>query len=162
MLTTSRRRMRLENIFIFPLFFKEYDVLGRNTMQSGSSTAFRKNILPPFSGLKIKKSKWTVRIRQQTFNFRLSPAFFLVICLTYSSNLKIEALFSSENSVNLHLTTLSYVPEHSTLHTHCCEILKCAPEHTHSISIFFLHNDAFIRPLYKIPSKMIGELEEMW
>jgi hypothetical protein len=47
-----------------------------------------------------------------------------VYCSTYSSNLKMEAKFSSETSVDFQRTTRHYTPEHITLHNHRCENLK--------------------------------------
>jgi hypothetical protein len=52
------------------------------------------------------------------------PAFTLVSCSAYSSTLKIEAICSSETSVDFQQTTRRYIPEDSTLHNHRCENLK--------------------------------------
>jgi hypothetical protein len=46
-------------------------------------------------------------------------------CWVCSSTLKIEAVHSSETSVNVHQTTQCYFPKDSTLHSQCCENLKC-------------------------------------
>jgi hypothetical protein len=50
--------------------------------------------------------------------------FALVFCLTYSSNLKLEATCSSESSVDFQRTARHYIPEDRPLHNHCCESLK--------------------------------------
>jgi hypothetical protein len=52
------------------------------------------------------------------------PAFTLVSCSAYFSTLKMEAICSSETSVDTQLTTRRYIPEDGTLHNHCCENLK--------------------------------------
>jgi hypothetical protein len=49
----------------------------------------------------------------------LPPDITLVSCSAYSSNLKMEAICSSETSVDFQRTT-----EDSTLHNHRCENLK--------------------------------------
>jgi hypothetical protein len=54
----------------------------------------------------------------------LPPTFTLVSILAYSYNLKIEAIRSSETSVDFQRTTRRYIPEYSTLHNHRCENLK--------------------------------------
>jgi hypothetical protein len=48
----------------------------------------------------------------------------LVSCLAYSSTLKMEATCSSETSVNFQHITCRYIPEDTTLHNHCYEILE--------------------------------------
>jgi hypothetical protein len=48
----------------------------------------------------------------------------LVSCLAYSSALKIEAICSSETSIDFHGTSRSYIPKDRTLHTHRCENFK--------------------------------------
>jgi hypothetical protein len=45
-------------------------------------------------------------------------------CLTYSSNLKMEAEFSSEMSVNFYRTAWGHIPENATLRNHRSETLK--------------------------------------
>jgi hypothetical protein len=45
----------------------------------------------------------------------LPPAFMLVSCLAYSLTLKMEAIYSSEMSVDFQWTTQHYIPEDSTL-----------------------------------------------
>jgi hypothetical protein len=52
------------------------------------------------------------------------PALTLVSCSDYSSTFKMEAICSSETSVDLHWITRRYIPEDSTLHNHRCENLK--------------------------------------
>jgi hypothetical protein len=54
----------------------------------------------------------------------LPPAFRLVSCSTYSSTLKMEAICSSETSVETRRTTRRHIPEDDTLHNHRCENLK--------------------------------------
>jgi hypothetical protein len=44
--------------------------------------------------------------------------------LTYSSILKIQAILSSETSVNFHRITGRYIPGGRTLHSHRCEDIK--------------------------------------
>jgi hypothetical protein len=46
----------------------------------------------------------------------LSPAFTPVSCLTYSSALKMEAIYSSEVSADFQFNTLRYVPEDTILY----------------------------------------------
>jgi hypothetical protein len=54
----------------------------------------------------------------------LATYFRMVACLAYSSNLKIDATFSSETSVESQRTTRRYIPEHKTLHNRRCESLR--------------------------------------
>jgi hypothetical protein len=52
-------------------------------------------------------------------------AFTLVSCSAYSSTLKMEAICSSETSVDIQQITQRYIPEDSTLHNYtCCFISK--------------------------------------
>jgi hypothetical protein len=46
----------------------------------------------------------------------LPPAFMLVSCLIYSSNLKMEAIYSSKTLVDFQCTAWCYIPEDSTLY----------------------------------------------
>jgi hypothetical protein len=50
--------------------------------------------------------------------------FKLVSCSANYSNLKMEAICSSETSVDFQRTTRRYTPEDSILHNHRCENLK--------------------------------------
>jgi hypothetical protein len=50
--------------------------------------------------------------------------FMLVFCLTYSLALNMDAIYSSETSVDFHRTTQRYISEDTTLHNHRCENLK--------------------------------------
>jgi hypothetical protein len=51
--------------------------------------------------------------------FLLLVAYFLLVsCMAYTSTLKMEALHSSEMSVNVCRTTQCQIPEASTLHSH--------------------------------------------
>jgi hypothetical protein len=54
----------------------------------------------------------------------LSPAFGLVSCSAYSSTLKMEAICTSDTSVDFQRTTRHCIPEDSTVHNHRCENLK--------------------------------------
>jgi hypothetical protein len=54
----------------------------------------------------------------------LPPALTLVSCSVYSSTLKMEAIYSSDTSVEFQRTTSRFIPEGSTLHNHRCENLK--------------------------------------
>jgi hypothetical protein len=47
----------------------------------------------------------------------MSPDFTLVSCSAYFSTLNMEAICSSEMSVDFQRTTWRYIPESSTLHT---------------------------------------------
>jgi hypothetical protein len=48
----------------------------------------------------------------------------LFYCLVYSSTLKMEAIYSSETSVDSQRTEGRYIPEDRTLHNYRCENLK--------------------------------------
>jgi hypothetical protein len=50
--------------------------------------------------------------------------FTLYSCLIYCSTLKMEAICSSETSVDFQLTTRRYIPDDIALLDHCCENLK--------------------------------------
>jgi hypothetical protein len=56
--------------------------------------------------------------------FCLPPDFTLVSCLAYSSTPKIEAIYSSETSVDFQRTKRRYIPEDIALHNHRRENLK--------------------------------------
>jgi hypothetical protein len=93
---------------------EEYHLLGYNAVQSvESQPTFRRNILPPFSGSKNKQAELC-----------LPPAYTLVSCSAYFSTMKMEAICSSETSVDFQRTTRRHTPEDSTLHYHRCENLK--------------------------------------
>jgi hypothetical protein len=47
-----------------------------------------------------------------------------VSCSAYSSILKMEAIYSSETSIDFQRTTWRYIPEDSIVHNHRCENLK--------------------------------------
>jgi hypothetical protein len=53
----------------------------------------------------------------------LPPAFTLVSCSAYSA-LKLEAICSSEMSVDFQRATRRYIPEDRTSHSHRCENLN--------------------------------------
>jgi hypothetical protein len=80
-----------------------WDVIPRSLGKS--QPLFQRYMLPPFSGLKSKSSKKPV-----LFFF----ACFMLVCLGYSSTLKMEVTGSSETSVDYHQTTQSYIPEDRT------------------------------------------------
>jgi hypothetical protein len=68
------------------------------------------------------------------------PAFTLVSCSAYSSPLKMEAICSSETSVEFKRTTRPYVPENITFYNHRCEILEFYKWITSTASAFdFVH-----------------------
>jgi hypothetical protein len=48
----------------------------------------------------------------------------MVSCLSCSSTLEMEAIYSSETSVDFHRTVWNYILEDTTLHSHRCENLK--------------------------------------
>jgi hypothetical protein len=54
----------------------------------------------------------------------LPPAFMLVPCSAYFSTLKMEAICSSETSVEFQRTTGRYIPENGTLHNYCSDKIK--------------------------------------
>jgi hypothetical protein len=54
----------------------------------------------------------------------LPPAYLLVLAETNSSTLKMEAICSSETSVETQQITQHHIPEDVTLHNHHCENLK--------------------------------------
>jgi hypothetical protein len=54
----------------------------------------------------------------------LATCYMLVCFFVYCSSLNMEAMFSSEASVEFHRTTLLYNPEDITLHIHPCENTK--------------------------------------
>jgi hypothetical protein len=64
------------------------------------------------------------RARNQRESRYKAGAFTLVSCSTYYSTLKMEAIRSSETSVDFQRTTLRYIPEDGTHHSHRCENLK--------------------------------------
>jgi hypothetical protein len=91
----------------------EYHLLGYNAVYSvESQPTFRWNISPPSSETTVKAE------------LCLSPAFTLVSCSAYSSILKMEAISSTEMSVDFQRTARRYIPEDSTLRNKRCENLK--------------------------------------
>jgi hypothetical protein len=83
------------------------------------------------------------RKRNQRENlFCLPPEFRLVSCSDYSSTLKMEAVCSSETSVDFQRTTRRYIPQDRTLHNHRCENLK-------SYTVIFIFTAARILNLTK-------------
>jgi hypothetical protein len=70
---------------------------------------------------------------------KVSPAFMLVSCLAYSSTLKMEAICSSDTSVDFQQFTRRYIPEDSTLYTHVACIGFVTPENSiHNVRVGFL------------------------
>jgi hypothetical protein len=57
--------------------------------------------------------------KQVASSFCLPPACALVSCSAYSSTLKMEAICSSDTSVDFQRTTCSYIPEDNTLRVTC-------------------------------------------
>jgi hypothetical protein len=81
---------------------EEHCLLGYNIVQSvESQLTFRMKMWPPFSVSKYNPSKYQ--------GGKQPPAFTLVSCSSYSSTLKMEAIFSSEISVNFQRTTRCYI-----------------------------------------------------
>jgi hypothetical protein len=88
---------------------EEYDCLGCNVMQfSNSPPTFRRNEWPPTAGSKSKPSE-------------ISNKQALVSCLAYTWNLKMEAISSSETSVDFYLTAQRCNPEDHTINSHHCD-----------------------------------------
>jgi hypothetical protein len=54
----------------------------------------------------------------------LPLAYLLVLAELISSTLKMEAICSSETSIETQRTTRHHIPEYDTLHNYCCENLK--------------------------------------
>jgi hypothetical protein len=88
--------------------FEEYHLLGYSTVQSVEcQPTFRRNISPLSSGSKNKPSKISAQKH-----------------IASRALLKMEAICSSETSVDLQRTTRRYIPDDSTLHNHRCKNLK--------------------------------------
>jgi hypothetical protein len=51
----------------------------------------------------------------------LTALFMLILCMAYSSTLKLKMIWSSEVSADFYWTTLHWIPEDRTVHSHCCE-----------------------------------------
>jgi hypothetical protein len=56
--------------------------------------------------------------------YKQSRACHLLSCMAYTSTLKMEAICSSESSVDFQRTTRRYITEYRTLRHHHCENLK--------------------------------------
>jgi hypothetical protein len=86
--------------------YEEYYLVGYNAVQSiESQLTFRRNMWPLSSRCKNKPSK--------------KPAFTLVSCSAHFSTLKVEAICSSETSVDFQWTERRYIPQDSTLQLQC-------------------------------------------
>jgi hypothetical protein len=78
----------------------------------------------PFSGLALVSLhlvpvgfRWiTLKVYTWTTISKCGSFYLVIICLTYSSILKMKAVHSSEMSVNFYLTTRCHIPEDRTLH----------------------------------------------
>jgi hypothetical protein len=73
-----------------------------------------------------RESRWQAQEQSASRNFGLClpPAFTLVSCSAYSSTLKLEAIYSSESSVDFQRTTRRYMPADGTLPNQRRENLK--------------------------------------
>jgi hypothetical protein len=70
------------------------------------------------------------------------PAFMLVSCSAYSSTLKIEAICSSEASVDIQRITWRYIPQDSTLQKKkYVEVTQCARCQMHNLRSFNLNRE---------------------
>jgi hypothetical protein len=77
-----------------------------NMVKFERQSTFRRNKLHPYSDL------------------CLSHTFTLISCFVNSSTLKMDAIFSSETSVDFQHTTRHYIHEDKTYHNDSCETLK--------------------------------------
>jgi hypothetical protein len=75
---------------------------------------FRWNVLLPFSGPEIMQNIQRAEVRSAQIVI-FSAHVLLVGCLAYSSILKMEAVLSSETSVN-YMTTWRHISYDNTLH----------------------------------------------
>jgi hypothetical protein len=89
----------------------------------------RSSVILPFDV--AWSSYWNVQkqdLKSSTFRKNMSPpwriSFTLDFCLAYSSIQKMEAISSSETSVDFQRTTRRYIPEDRILHNHRCENFK--------------------------------------
>jgi hypothetical protein len=85
--------------------YEEYCLLEYNAVKSVESQPTYRFHLP---GLRIS------RARSKHKNTRLLSAFTLIYCSAYSSTLKMEAVCSSETSIDFQRTTRRYIPDNST------------------------------------------------
>jgi hypothetical protein len=76
------------------------------------------------------RTKWLTNFFQKTIHdeqFCLlvsrwqTCCFTLISCFVFSSNLKMEATYSSETSFDFQRTTQRYIPEDKSFHNHSCE-----------------------------------------
>jgi hypothetical protein len=66
----------------------------------------------------LRNVGWLSTDNTALYNRSLLPAFTLVSCSAYFSTLKMEAVCSSETSVDFQRTTWRYIPEYCTLQEH--------------------------------------------
>jgi hypothetical protein len=72
---------------------------------------------------------WLYLSQDKPFHIRVHSSAFTLVFFSAYSTLKMEALFSSETSVNFQRIIRPYIPEDSTLYNHCCENLKSYVSH---------------------------------
>jgi hypothetical protein len=101
--------------------YEELYLLGNNAMQTlKAQPTFRRNMLPPSSGLKNKPNRNRYKSWRKAEQLCLPSAFTLVPFSSYSSNRKTEVTCSSEISVGLNATVLTL-----SLTQHLC-VRNCA------------------------------------
>jgi hypothetical protein len=76
---------------------------------------------PQLTAQSFRQSKHITCMKQTEGRAPLAGSFMPVSCLPYSSTLKMEAVCSSETSVDFQRTTRRYIPEYSTRHATCNE-----------------------------------------
>jgi hypothetical protein len=107
---------------IFPEYFKLREKNLRRhiktTRRSMKSTVFWD--IAPYILLKVIRSFGETYLLQLGDRI-ISRAFQQISCSDYTSTPKLEAICSSETSVDFQRTTRRYIPKYSTLHKHRCE-----------------------------------------
>jgi hypothetical protein len=68
--------------------------------------------------------RFILRVEEWAKQAEVVACFMLVSCLTSSSTLRMEAIFSSVTSVDFHRNTRCYIPENGVLQNRRCEKLK--------------------------------------
>jgi hypothetical protein len=99
--------------------YEELYHLGYSAVQSvENQPTFRRNMSPPSSGSNEQSEKqacnWVANRSQR------STCLILVSRLAYSPILMLEAIYSSETSVDFQRTTHRYIPDDGTLHNNAC------------------------------------------